>query len=407
VPDENKDVVTTIIAFGVGSRYEDNSVAGISHILEHMHFKGTKKRPTPLQIAEFIEEIGGENNAFTGKEYTGYYAKVPSKHLERSIDFLSDLLIGSLFDPEELEKEKGVILQELDMYEDQPMDVAASRFEVALFGKNALGRDVIGTKKSIVATDRDDLISYRDKYYVGNNAVVVVSGNFGGLSEDQAAALVEKYFTFRSADSIKYPKVTLNKKRANVIVNKKTEQSQLVIGFPGCSHTDPDRHALKILASILGGSMSSRMFTEIREKRGLAYAVHTSVSSFYETGSIETMAGVPHARVEETIKAIIGEYKKITDDVTEVELARTKEYIQGRLLIDFEDSTELASHYLIDELLMGEIDTPAELVGKYQKVTLNDVRRVARKYLDFSRLTLSYVGPVIEDKQLEKLIKKY
>jgi len=146
VPDKHKEVVTTIIAFGVGSRYEDEKVAGISHVLEHMHFKGTKKRPTPLLISEFIEGVGGENNAFTGKEYTGYYAKVATKHLERSIDFVSDLLTSSLFDSEELEKEKEVILQELDMYEDQPMDVAASRFETALFGKNSLGRDGIGHK---------------------------------------------------------------------------------------------------------------------------------------------------------------------------------------------------------------------------------------------------------------------
>jgi len=405
VPDESKDVVTTIIAFGVGSRYEDEKVAGISHVLEHMHFKGTKKRPTPLLISEFIEGVGGENNAFTGKEYTGYYAKVATKHLERSIDFVSDLLTGSLFDPVELEKEKDVILQELDMYEDQPMDVAGSRFELALFGKNSLGRDVIGYKKSIKAISRDDLIKYRDDYYTGGNAVAVISGNFGELSDDEVADLVQKYFIFSSNNAPKYPEVVLNTKKAHSLVTKKTEQSQLVIGFPGCSHTDPDHYALKILASILGGSMSSRMFTEIREKRGLAYAVHTSSSSFYETGSIETMAGVPHARVEETIKAILAEYEKIKLDVTTAELTRAKEYISGRLLINFEDSTDLASHYLLDELLTGEIDTPSELVGKYQKVSLDDVRRVAKKYLDQSKLTLSYVGPDLTEEKLNKILE--
>ncbi|PIS08006.1 hypothetical protein COT78_00450, partial [Candidatus Berkelbacteria bacterium CG10_big_fil_rev_8_21_14_0_10_43_13] len=172
----------------------------------------------------------------------------------------------------------------------------------------------------------------------------------------------------------------------------------------GCSHTDPDHYALKILASILGGSMSSRMFTEIREKRGLAYAVRTSSSSFYETGSIETMAGVPHTRVEETIKAILAEYEKIKRDVTTAELTRAKEYISGRLLINFEDSTDLASHYLLDELLTDAIDTPSELVGKYQKVSLDDIRRVAKKYLDMSKLTLSYVGPELTEEKLKKII---
>jgi len=404
VPDESKEVVTTMIAFGVGSRYESDTLAGISHVLEHMHYKGTKKRPTALAISEFIEGVGGEHNAFTSKEYTGYFVKVASKYLERSVDFLADLLTGSLFDPAELEKEKDVIVQELDMYEDLPMEVAASRFETALFGKNSLGRDVIGYKKSVKSITRDDLIKYRDQYYLGVNTVVVLSGNFGGLTEKEAVALIGKCFNLSERAAPKYPKIKLNHTKSYNLVHRKNEQSQLVIGFPGCSHTDPDRYNLKMLALILGGSMSSRMFTEIREKRGLAYAVRSSVTNYLDTGSIETVAGVPHARVEETIKAILAEYEKIILGVTATELNRAKEYIYGSLLIGFEDSTELASHYLLNELLTSQIKTPAEVAAVYQKITLADVKKVAAKYLDFSRLTISFVGPELTEEKLKQII---
>lgn len=404
VPDESKEVVTTMVAFGVGSRYENNDLAGISHVLEHMHYKGTKKRPTALAISEFIEGVGGEHNAFTSKEYTGYFVKVASKYLERSVEFLADLLTNSLFDPAELEKEKDVIIQELDMYEDLPMEVAASRFETALFGKNSLGRDVIGYKKSVKTISRNDLIKYRDQYYLGRNMVVVLSGNFGGMSEKQVIALIEKNFNFDDKDTPKYLKINLNQTKSFSLVNKKNEQSQLVIGFPGCSHTDPDRYNLKMLALILGGSMSSRMFTEIREKRGLAYAVRSSVTNYLDTGSIETVAGVPHSRVEETILAILAEYKKIIKGVTAAELARAKEYVYGSLLIGFEDSTELASHYLMNELLTGKIKTPAEVAATYQKITLDDVKKAAEKYLDFSRLSLSFVGPDLTEEKLSKIL---
>lgn len=406
VPDESKEVVTTMIAFGVGSRYESEELAGISHLLEHMHYKGTKRRPTALAISEFIEGVGGENNAFTSKEYTGYYVKVASKYLEKSVDFLSDLLTGSLFPEAELTKEKEVIVAELDMYEDLPMDVAASRFDQALFGQNALGRDVIGYKKSVRAISRDDLIKYRDQYYVGSNTVIVLSGNFDGLSEKEAINLIEKYFNLSDGKVPKYPKVKLNHTKSYNLVQKKTEQSQLVIGFPGCSDSDPDYYSLHMLTTILGGSMSSRMFTEIREKRGLAYSVHTGQSNYNETGAIDTAAGVPHSRVEETIKAILAEYEKIILGVTAEELARAKEYLYGRMLISFEDSTDLASHYLMDELLLGKLETPAEVAAQYNSITMYDVKKAAKKYIDFSKLALSFVGPDLTEEKLNKIFKE-
>jgi predicted Zn-dependent peptidase len=405
VPDSAKQVVTSMILFGVGSRYEEEKYAGISHVLEHMFYKGSQKRPTALDVSEFIENIGGEHNAFTSKEYTGYYTKVAYKHIEKAIDFLSDLVSNPLFPAEELEREKNVILQEVDMYEDLPMEVAASNLEKALFGDNALGRDVIGTKKSIQDVTREDLVNYRGKFYTGSNTVIVLAGNFNKMSEKEIVALVEKSFDVKEGDKSKFPAVKLTLKKASSVIEKPTEQSHLLVGFRGVSYEDTDRHKLRVLALILGGSMSSRMFTEIREKRGLAYSVHTSSSNYQDTGVLDTYAGVPHARVHEAIAAIINEYARVKLDVTENELMRAKEIIFGRMLIGSEDSSELASMYAMNELLMGKIMTIKQITEIYEKITIEDVMQVAKKYLIDERMALSFVGPKIDKEMLNKVFK--
>jgi predicted Zn-dependent peptidase len=405
VPDSAKQVVTSMILFGVGSRYETEKLAGISHVLEHMFYKGSQKRPTALDVSEFIENIGGEHNAFTSKEYTGYYTKVAYKHLKKAIDFLSDLVSNPLFPVAELEREKNVILQELDMYEDLPMEVAATNFEKALFGDNALGRDVIGTKKSIQEVSREDLVNYRGKYYSGSNTVIVLAGNFNSMNEKEIIDLIEKSFDIKGGEKSAYPTVNLTLKKASIVIEKPTEQSHLLLGFRGVSYDDVDRHKLRLLALILGGSMSSRMFTEIREKRGLAYSVHTSSSNYQDTGVIDTYAGVPHARVHEAIAAIINEYARVKKDVTEDELKRAKEIIFGRMLIGSEDSSELASMYAMNELLTNKILTIKQITEIYEKITVADVTNVAKKYLVDDRMAFSFVGPKLDKEMLKKVFK--
>lgn len=409
VPDDSRPVMTTMVLFGVGSRYESEAEAGISHVLEHMHYKGTKKRQSPLSIAEFVENIGGEHNAFTAKEYTGYYVKAASKHLGVTIEFLADILTNSTFDPLELEREKKVVLSELDMYEDLPMEVVASDFELTLFGKNSLGRDVIGYKESIQAVDQKALFAYRDKYYTTKNAVVVVAGNLGnkeqGTSNEELVKQIERNFTFSTNEApafepVKLPSVPQISRKA-----KKTEQSHFVIGFPGVMKTDPDRYALSMMSLILGGSMSSRMFMEIREKRGLAYAVRTSSSNYLDAGAIETYAGVDNSRAEEAIKAVRAEYERIKLGVLDRELSRAKEFVSGHFLIGLEDSSEVASHYGVSEILTGEIMTPDEIVEKYRALTVEDVTTMAKKYLDNDKITLSFVGNVLSEEELKQLIK--
>jgi len=405
VPDNSKGVLTSMVLFGVGSRYESDQIAGISHVLEHMFYKGSKKRPNSTLISEFIEDIGGEHNAFTSKEYTGYYTKVASKYLEKSLDFLSDLLINPLFDAKELEQEKFVIIQELKMYEDLPMEVASSKFEQALLGDNGLGRDVIGFEKSILSLQRDDLVKYKESHYTASNGVVVLAGNIGELSVEEVKKLVAKYFLFPTGIQSRYPEINLNTKKALEIVEKKTEQSNLLIGFRGADFNNDDKYALKLLSMILGGSMSSRMFVEIREKRGLAYAVRTSSSSYQDTGVIETYAGVTHERVLEATKAILTEYRRVFDDLVESEVGRAKEIIYGRMLISAEDTTEIANHFALQTLLGKKILTLDEISKLYEKVTLSDIISTGKKYLTDQNLALGFVGQNVTKEEIEKILK--
>ena len=405
VPDHSKGVVTTLAVFGVGSRYEDENEAGISHVLEHMFFKGTKNRPTSSLIAEFIEDIGGEHNAFTSKEYTGFYAKVASKHLAKSLDFVSDLLINPLFEEDDLSAEKPVILQELKMYEDLPMEVAGSKFELALLGDNSLGRDTIGTENSIAALTRADLIKYQKAHYTAANGVVVLAGNFGSFDDEEVKELVAKYFTFPAGQISNYPQITLNSQKALNVADKKTEQSNLFIGFRGAGFNNDDKYALKLLSIILGGSMSSRMFIEIREKLGLAYAVRTSSSSYQDVGVIETFAGVPHERVSEAIEAILHEYRRVFADLSRTEVERAKEIIYGRMLINAEDTSEVANHFALQAILGSKILTLEEIAKIYEKITLADIIKTGQKYLTDTNLALGFAGQNLTYEQAKKILK--
>lgn len=406
VPEKSTHVLTSVAMFHVGSRNETDANAGISHVLEHMHFKGTKKRPTAFQISEFVDSMGAEHNAFTNKEYTGYYIKSTPKHLADGLDYLSDILTNSIFDAVELDREKNVIIQEINMYEDLPMEAVSWRFEEALLGKNDLGRDIIGTKESVNSITRDQLVAYRDKHYIAENTVVVLAGNFGQYSDEDLINILEKSFDFAALSKEPQSKIELNDKKALSIVKKETEQSHVIVGFRTSALEDPDYYTLDLLSMILGGSMSSRMFEEIREKRGLAYAVRTSSGSYLESGSLETQAGVPHEKIYETIEAILGEYRKVKDtEILEAELDKAKEIISSRALIRLEDSEEIAMHYAVEDILLQKVMIPSEMLKNYQKVTTGDILNVAKKYFREERLALSYIGPGIDEEKLNKIFK--
>ncbi len=289
------------------------------------------------------------------------------------------------------------MLQELKMYEDMPMEVASSKFEEALLGNNSLGRDVIGFEHSIVSLTRDNLVDYHRTHYTAANGTVVLSGNLVNLPHKKIVELVSKYFDLPTGTVSSCPAILLNARKAIKLVKKKTEQSNIIIGFRGAGYNDQDKYALKLLAMILGGSMSSRMFTEIREKKGLAYAVRTSSSSYRDTGIIETYAGVPHERVSEAIQAILREYHRVFEDLTEAEVKRAKEIIYGRMLISEEDTSEVATHFAIQSIMGREILTIKDIAEILEKISLGDIIRVGKKYLVDSNLALGFVGPNFDE----------
>ncbi len=398
---------TVLVMVGAGSRYENSKNSGISHFLEHMAFKGTPKRPTAMDISTLIDGMGGEFNAFTGKEITGYYIKSSADNVELSLDVLSDMLQNSKLDKAEIEKEKGVILEEINMYEDSPSRKIGDVFENLLYGDSPMGWDITGSKEVIKSTTRQDFISYMKSLYSPSNITVAVAG---GVTAEKAVELVEKYFSqMKSFATINCKEVAESQKTPQILVkNKKTEQVHVAIGFRTVPTDHPDQYPLQVLAAILGGGMSSRLFHEVREKRGLAYSVRTSTDFNKDVGYIATYAGVDPKRAEEAIKIIMGEYKKMitTPAISQEELKKAKEYLKGHLVLDLEDSRSVSGFYGQQELLEKEIKNPDQILKEIDGVTTEEVAEAAKKYFKNIGLNMAVIGhfQAVARQKLEKLL---
>lgn len=406
VPRKETAVLTAMVVFALGSRNEQPNLSGISHVLEHMTYKGAKKRKNSQQVAEFIDSLGGEHNAFTDKEMTGFYVKAPGKQLDSVLDFLSDNICYPSIPEIELEKEKAVILEELKMYNDVPSFLAAELFDEAAYLDQALGKPVIGYRESVSRIKRQNLIEYHQNFTY-KNGVIVIAGNYSLYSEEEIANKVENLFELKHESKINNKPTIKPISFKPRFLSKKTEQSNLVAGFIGPNMKDNDWHAVRVLTKILGGSMSSRMFSEIREKQGLAYSVSSSYTPFTDSGLISTKAGVAHHNVDKTIEAIIRQYSKIVETkVNSSELIRAKEMIKGSLLIDLEDSEELACAYAFDEILINKIEEPEQMIKKIDSITEIQIQEVAKKYLQLDKIILSVVGEGINEENINKLIGK-
>ncbi len=405
IPMPSFESATVLVMVGAGSRYETVKNSGISHFLEHMAFKGTTKRPSAMDIAGLIDGIGGEFNAFTSKETTGYYIKAQSTHVETCLDLLSDMLTDSLLPKPEIEKEKGVIIEEINMYEDTPMRNLGDIYERLLYGDTPMGWDTAGTKEVIRSITREDFVTYMQSLYSPDNMTVVVAGGIDTTAEE----LVSKYFGPMSKFStIKASKVVDAQKTPAVFIkNKKTEQVHLALGVRTVGLDHPDEDALEVLAAILGGGMSSRLFNEVREKRGLAYYVRTSSDNYTDCGTFVTAAGVDKNRVESAIKVILEELEKIKQpgNIKEEELIKAKEYIKGHFVLDLEDSRSVADYYAHQELLEKRLENPEENMQKIDAVTIADLERVAKKYLVEETLNLAIIGDFKDTAQFESLLK--
>jgi predicted Zn-dependent peptidase len=385
-----------------GSRYEDDEIAGVSHFLEHMLFKGTKRRPNAQMISEEIEGVGGSMNAATDKELTVYWAKVGQQHFERCLDVLADALLESTMEPAEIEKERQVIIEELAMTEDSPGDLAALLMDDVLWPEQPLGRDVGGSQKSVAAISRDQILGFVDKHYTPENTVLAVAGN---VSHQQVVDLATKLLggwpratagAWYRAIERPSPKVALK--------SKKSEQAHVCIGLQGFSSNHPDRYALDMLNTILGEGMSSRLFVEIREKLALAYDVHSYVAHFLDAGAMVVSAGVDPKKAEQTIVAILGELDKARAGVPESELRKAKELIKGRLQLRMEDTRAVASWLGTQELLRDEILTVDEVLNVIERVSIEDVNRVADQLLRRDRMSLAIVGPYRAEARFAKLM---
>lgn len=407
IPMPSFESATVMVMVGAGSRYETPKNNGISHFLEHMAFKGTEKRPNAQAIASLIDGIGGEFNAFTSKEVTGYYVKSAATHVDLCLDILSDMLKNSKLDEAEIEREKGVILEEINLYEDTPSRKIGDIFEGLLYGDTPMGWDIAGRKEVIKKITRNDFVEYMKSLYSANNITVVVAG---GIDAERVEGVVEEFFgDMPSFDTVKYTKLVENQvKPALTIKEKETEQVHVAVGFRTVDIDSKEKHALSVLAAILGGGMSSRLFSEVREKRGLAYYVRTSSEHYQDGGNMVSTAGLDPKRLEEGISVIVEEYSKFAKgeaNVTEEELSKAKEYLKGHFVLELEDSRSVAALHAQAELLEKEIETPDQVIAKIDAVTLEEVEKLAKKYFKEETLNLAIIGNFSDRQKFEKLLK--
>lgn len=405
IPINEVESATTMIMVGAGSRYETRDNNGISHFLEHMAFKGTTKRPTAIEIASLVDGAGAESNAFTGKEYTGYYIKSAAHRVELSLDILSDMLQNLLLDEGEIEKEKGVIIEEINLYEDTPPRKISDVFEALLYGDTPMGWDIAGRKEVIRSVKRDDFVSYMKQLYSATNMIVVIAGK---VDVEKTEALVEKYLgEHESFESDKYKAIEESQSESAVkIHHKKTDQAHFALGVRTVGINDEeDKFPLAVLGAILGGGMSSRLFHEVREKRGLAYYVRTGSEHYMDCGHISTFVGADPKRIDEAIQVVAEEYKKVQIDgeITEEEMKKAKEFVKGHFVLDLEDTRSVAIFYGSDFLLEKKLENPEEVIKKFETVTLEDVMRVAKKYLS-RPLNLAIIGDFDDYDRFRKLI---
>jgi predicted Zn-dependent peptidase len=403
-PMKEAQTVTVLITTATGSRYETKKESGLSHFLEHMFFKGTKRRPTALSISEELDGVGGEYNAFTSKDRTAYYAKVDKKHAEMALDIVSDIFLNSTLPAEEIDRERGPILQELNMYEDTPVRHIGDVFEMLLYGEHPLGRDIIGTRENIKRFKRADFLRYLNRAYVASNVVVGIAGNFDVA---WAKEMIERDFAGMRTGENPERKGIIEKQMSPAILlqNKKTDQTHFILGVRAFDFYHEDRYALAVLSTILGGGMSSRLFMAVRERRGLAYSVHTGTDAYHDAGYLATQCGVEHGNLEKTVAVILDEYRRIRDElVPDKELLKAKEHIKGSMAMHLESSDDIVGYLVDQEALKNEVVLPEERFAKIDAVSVQDIQRVARMIFRPERLNLAIIGPQKSAKKLEKML---
>ena len=402
-PMSHAQSVSCFVMLAAGSRYETRESSGIAHFSEHMFFKGTERRPTARHISTEIDSIGAEFNAFTSKEYTGYFVKCAAEHRDLAFDVLVDMLRRSKFDPDEIEREKGVIVEEMNMYYDTPRDYIGGVYESLVYGDQPLGWDTIGRKETVRGATRETFLDYLGRWYkparmvvgvggqIGADLIPMLEGLLGDLPDEPAEAKLETPSLDGSA------RVKLH--------HKDSDQAHLILGAPSYPMTHPDRYVLQILATVLGGGMSSRLFTEVRERRGLGYYIYGINYSYTDAGSLYAQSGVDIARIDDAVTTIVDQFKRIADEpVPPEELEKARNFAKGRFVLQLESPHGTIMFGLRREVLEGKATEPAEVLEGLDAVTAEDVQRVAKDVIDGNGLKLAAIGPLDEPERFEKLL---
>lgn len=404
VPMQDNPAVTVLVMVEAGSKYEQKENNGISHFLEHMMFKGTPRRPKAIDISREFDSLGSQHNAFTSQEYTGYYAKVDARHLDQALDIVSDMYLNPLFDEGEITKEKGVIIEEIKMYNDLPQHHVEDVLSELMFKDQPAGRSVLGTEENIRKFDRKDFVDYMKKHYVAEATTVVVSGS---IKEVDVIAKVEKLFS-KIPQKPKGTKVAVKesqKKPEIKIAHKATDQTHLVIALRTFPVKDPRIPIMKILSTVLGKGMSSRLFSKMRNELGICYYISASHSASTDHGDLSVSAGVDNKRVDLAIEHIMIELNRMKNElVSDAEMKKAKDYIAGNMMLNLETSDSQAEFAGYQEILKGEIKLPEEFIAEMNKVTAEQVRELAREILVDEKLNMAIIGPYEDAKRFKPLL---
>lgn len=395
-PVNGTDTVSVLVLVRVGSRYEPANLNGACHFIEHMMFKGTRRRPTAQHISRTLDAIGADFNAFTGKNYTGYYVKVDKSHLHLGLDIIDDMIFASKMDKDELNRERGAIIEEIHMYEDNPMMHVSDLLEEVMFDGSTLGWEIAGTTKIIREVDRDEMFVFWKQFYQPSNMVLVVSGNIDAKVKQWINETFGRHKTTHKTfgSFTNFAPHKPHRKPLARVQNKPTEQIQIAIGFPSFGMQDPRNAALTLLGVILGGNMSSRLFVEVRERKGLAYFVRVANDAYEEVGNFMIRAGLDKKRLDVAMATIMKELRKIVRTPVAVkELRDAKAYIRGQMAIRLEDSYERAQWFAREKMFQKSVRTPERYLRTIENVTLKDVLAVAGAVLDLKQVSLAAVGP--------------
>jgi predicted Zn-dependent peptidase len=405
VPQASTLAASVLILVEAGSEYETKRVNGVSHFLEHMTFKGTTNRPRPGMIAEELAALGAQSNAFTGQEYTGYWAKAEARKLPQILEIVSDLYLNPIFAPEEIEKERGVIIEEINMYEDTPARRVHEIFGSLLYGDQPAGWDISGEKEVLRALAKEDFIKYRDERYVAPGTIVVIAGKF---NERAVVAQIKKSFNAltRKKAAAKSKTKEHQARPQTLIKFKESGQSHLVLGVRAFDLFDKRRYAIQVLADVLGGGMSSRLFKKVREELGAAYYIDADADLSLDHGVFAVSAGVDHGKIDVVIEAILAECRRLRDElVPEEELQRTKDHMIGGIILGLETSDALASFYGGQEILTKKLLPPEKLIAMIKAVNATELRAVARDIFINKGLNLAVIGPYQNEELFRKILK--